>query len=57
VLQIDGAQDTATPLGPTPAGLITGPHDQHVLTGVGHFPHEEAPGVFTSLLVDWLAKI
>ncbi len=57
VLQIDGAQDPATPLGPTPARLITGSHDQHVLTGAGHFPHEEAPGVFTSVLLDWLAKI
>jgi pimeloyl-ACP methyl ester carboxylesterase len=57
VLQVDGAQDHATPLGPTPARLITGPHDHHVITGAGHFPHEETPGVFTSLLLDWLAKL
>jgi pimeloyl-ACP methyl ester carboxylesterase len=57
VLQIDGAQDTATPLGPTPARLLAGPHDQHVLTGAGHFPHEETPGVLTSLLLEWLAKL
>jgi pimeloyl-ACP methyl ester carboxylesterase len=57
VLQIDGAQDTATPLGPTPARLLAGPHDQHVLTGAGHFPHEETPGVLTFLLLEWLAKL
>jgi pimeloyl-ACP methyl ester carboxylesterase len=54
VLQVDGSHDTATPLGPTPAGLIDGPHDQQVITGAGHFPHEEAPDLFTEVLLDWL---
>ena len=57
VLQIDGAQDTATPLGPTPPGSITGPHDQQVVTNAGHFPHEETPTLFTPMLLDWLRKL
>ena len=57
VLQIDGAQDTATPLGPTPPGSITGPHDQQVVANAGHFPHEETPALFTPMLLDWLRKL
>lgn len=59
VLQLDGTHDSATPLGtaPTPPGLVTGPLDHHVLSGAGHFPHEETPARVTELLLSWLAKL
>jgi pimeloyl-ACP methyl ester carboxylesterase len=30
---------------------------ERVLAGVGHFPHEERPGEFNRLLLDWLAGL
>ena len=33
---------------------VTGPYDLRVVPGVGHYPHEEAPGAFSLLLLGWL---
>lgn len=59
VLQVHGVLDeVVTPTGAaTPPGLITGPRRQEMLTGVGHFPHEEAPELFNELLLDWLPSV
>ena len=53
VLQVHGAKDGAVSIR-TPAGLITGPLRDEVLTAAGHFPHEEDPELFNRLLLDWL---
>jgi pimeloyl-ACP methyl ester carboxylesterase len=59
VLQISGGADGALPNGgpPTPPDLVDHPVRQVTLTGAGHFPHEEAPGLFTQILLDWLATV
>jgi pimeloyl-ACP methyl ester carboxylesterase len=55
-LQLQGALD-----GPTTTRSATGSgryvdadYRWHLLPGVGHFPHEEDPTMFSQLLVDWL---
>jgi pimeloyl-ACP methyl ester carboxylesterase len=57
VLQVHGAVDSAIPLAgtATPPRLMTGELRHEVMTGVGHFPHEEAPDLFTGRLLHWLA--
>jgi pimeloyl-ACP methyl ester carboxylesterase len=58
VLQVDGSHDTATRPGTLPPpGLVTGPFRYDVLTTAGHFPHEEAPDLFTQVLLSWLATV
>ncbi len=56
-LQIQGELD-----GPTTARSATGSgryveadYRWHLVPGVGHFPHEEDPEMFTRLLLEWLA--
>ena len=59
VLTVTGADDPALP----PAGVrgsrghVVGELTEHVMPGVGHFPHEEDPASFTPLLRDWLATL
>jgi pimeloyl-ACP methyl ester carboxylesterase len=36
---------------------VAGPLTEHLLPGVGHFPHEEDPATFTALLLAWLATL
>jgi pimeloyl-ACP methyl ester carboxylesterase len=56
VLQIHGALDRA--VRPDPArrseSHVTGSYRWRLLGGVGHFPHEEAPDLVSSELIDWL---
>jgi pimeloyl-ACP methyl ester carboxylesterase len=55
VLQVNGAQDAAvSPTATTPPRLVTAPLRHELITPAGHFPHEEAPDLFNSLVVDWL---
>jgi pimeloyl-ACP methyl ester carboxylesterase len=35
---------------------VTGDLVEHRMPGVGHFPHEEDPAVFTGLLLSWLGR-
>ena len=58
VLAVSGGDDPALPAdGAAPArgDHVVGELTEHVLPGVGHFPHEEGPAAFTRLLLDWLA--
>ncbi|WUF33120.1 alpha/beta hydrolase [Kribbella sp. NBC_00482] len=58
VLQLHGAQDAAvSPSATTPSHLVTAPLRHELITPAGHFPHEEAPDLFNTLLVDWLKGI
>lgn len=59
VLQVHGAQDTAVSKASstTPSELLAGPLRHEVLTPAGHFPHEETPELFNSLLLDWLTHL
>jgi pimeloyl-ACP methyl ester carboxylesterase len=58
VLQIHGALDSVvSPTATTPPALVTAPLRHELLATAGHFPHEEVPGLFNSLLVDWLADV
>lgn len=55
VLQLHGAQDSAvSPTATTPPRLVTASLRHELITPAGHFPHEEAPDLFNTLLVDWL---
>ena len=59
VLLVTGADDPAFPSdgvrrsGDRVVGVLT----EHVLPGVGHFPHEEDPASFVPLLRDWLSTL
>jgi len=56
VCTVHGADDPAVPengYGRTHT-RVAGPFEQHLLTGAGHFPHEETPEAFTSVLLGWL---
>lgn len=56
VLQITGALDPVVPRSAvwTSATLLTGPYQHRELPTAGHFPHEETPAEFTSVLLRWL---
>lgn len=58
VLAVGGADDPALPPGAFASSgtHVLGPVSEHVLPGVGHFPPEEAPDVFTELLLKWLSS-
>lgn len=58
VLQIRGAQDPAEPARgrASSARHVSGPLTQQVVTGAGHFPHEEQPDEFNRLLLEWLSE-
>jgi pimeloyl-ACP methyl ester carboxylesterase len=36
---------------------VVGEFTERVMSGVGHFPHEERPQQFTSMLLEWLARL
>jgi pimeloyl-ACP methyl ester carboxylesterase len=36
---------------------VTGRYEYAEMDSVGHFPHEERPGEFTDMLLDWLATL
>lgn len=58
VLHLQGAADP-TVLPATAQGsqaYVNGSYRLEVLPGVGHFPHEEAPGAVHELLLDWLGE-
>ena len=56
VCVVNGADDPALPRGADRSQRqVTGPYETHALPGVGHFPHEEAPGTFDDVLLRWLA--
>ncbi|WP_203434059.1 alpha/beta fold hydrolase [Jiangella asiatica] len=59
VLQVHGAQDTnvSIELAAASREMISGEYHWLPLDSVGHFPHEEAPGVVTEALLDWLLKL
>ncbi|WBQ04977.1 alpha/beta fold hydrolase [Kribbella sp. CA-293567] len=58
VLQVHGGLDGAVSKAATvtPAELLAGPSQHEVLTTAGHFPHEETPELFNSLLLNWLRE-
>jgi len=56
VLQLHGALDSCQ-LPSTAAGsgkYVAGRYEWHLLEGVGHFPHEEAPELVTGEVLRWL---
>ncbi|HET6296787.1 MAG TPA: alpha/beta hydrolase [Kribbella sp.] len=59
VLQVQGGLDGAVvpAAGTTPAELVSAPLRHELLMTVGHFPHEEAPDEFNTVLLDWLADL
>jgi pimeloyl-ACP methyl ester carboxylesterase len=56
-LQIHGALDRCVLPGSALGSgrYVEGPYRWHLMPGVGHFPHEEDPSAFTTVLRDWLA--
>ena len=59
VLCVVGGDDPALPTGSLDRTrrLVTGPMDEHVLPGVGHFCQEESPDGFTEVLLAWLSGL
>jgi len=59
VLCVLGADDPALPAGSLDRTrrMVTGPMEEHVLPGVGHFCQEESPDGFTEVLLGWLAGL
>ena len=58
VLHVHGALDPAV-LPSSVKGseaFATGPYELHTMPKVGHFPHEEDPEGFHSLLLEWLTR-
>lgn len=57
VVHVRGAEDPAEPAGgvASSARYVDGPFTQHVISGAGHFPHEEKPDAFNRLLLGWLS--
>jgi pimeloyl-ACP methyl ester carboxylesterase len=56
-LQVHGALDRCVLPGSALGSrrYVEAPYRWHLLPGVGHFPQEEGPAAFTSVLLDWLA--
>jgi pimeloyl-ACP methyl ester carboxylesterase len=59
VLLVTGADDPALPPDRVRRSRrhVLGQPTEHVLPGVGHFPHEEDPAAFNAVLGDWLASL
>jgi pimeloyl-ACP methyl ester carboxylesterase len=59
VLMVVGADDLAIPADALRRSRrhVDGPVTEHAVPGAGHFVPEEAPVHFSSVLVDWLAKL
>jgi pimeloyl-ACP methyl ester carboxylesterase len=59
VCAIHGADDPAVPAEGTErsAQRVAGPFESHVLPHTGHFPHEEDPVGFDTVLLRWLAGL
>jgi pimeloyl-ACP methyl ester carboxylesterase len=57
VLQVNGAHDPVVRRSAVEAAAshVTGPLDDVVIAGSGHFPHEEAPTEFRDALLGWLS--
>jgi pimeloyl-ACP methyl ester carboxylesterase len=57
VLQVHGELDPLMARGdgraPEP---VRGPYDFELISGAGHFPHEESPDAFTKALLGWLER-
>ena len=58
VLQIHGELDpiVGTPAEP-PSAAVASTYDLEVMSGVGHYPHEEAPDAFTKVVLGWLERL
>jgi pimeloyl-ACP methyl ester carboxylesterase len=56
---VAGTDDPALPaaLLPRSADRVAGRFTEHLLPGVGHYPHEEDPEAFTGLLLGWLRSL
>ena len=59
VLHIHGAEDPSVLLRSAEGSgaWVAAPYDFQVIDSVGHFPHEEAPELFDSLVLKWLAGL
>jgi pimeloyl-ACP methyl ester carboxylesterase len=59
VLAVAGADDPALPRDGARRSRehVVGELTEHVLPGVGHFPHEEDPAAFARLLSEWLGTL
>lgn len=59
VCTVRGGDDPALPGGGNGrlARLVSGDFREHVLRGVGHFPHEERPEEFNGLMLAWLREV
>jgi pimeloyl-ACP methyl ester carboxylesterase len=57
VLQVVGDVDPAVHRGAVASSRrhVTGAYEERWLANTGHFPHEEQPAAFTSLLTTWLS--
>lgn len=58
VLQVTGAVDKAVPRWAVvrTRDAVAGPYEHRELAGAGHYPHEEVPGAFTTVLLEWLSR-
>ena len=59
VLTVSGGDDPAVPADGLARSRdhVVGELTEHVLPGVGHFPHEERPVELTRLLLGWLGGL
>lgn len=59
VLQIHGAEDRSITArsAENSQDYVSGPYNLQLMEGIGHFPHEEAPELFTKSVIDWLATV
>ena len=59
VCTLDGSDDPAVPRGGNSRSgrHVSGDFRQHVMSGVGHFPHEERAEEFNELLLGWLREV
>ncbi len=59
VLQLQGSADPVV-LPSSARGsqtYVLGPYEYAEMAGVGHFPHEEDPAAFNTVLLDWLSAL